>query len=538
MSRASALDNSTPRPCLELIYSSIRIRTLRSFQKHPKLHLVPLGVGGVENRPLSAFPDTTYPSARAVRARPVVTKLRACQVLLTLKQPNLSLVDKGRPKNVPSAEVSNRAKAFMEDLHNGVSEAAAQVRQVLAGSAGKNHGGAGTKKTCRSCKEAGRGVFYHRSNACPYIDGEVPPPVGVSAVRTRGCSGMTAWASDRQPYSLNSDGLVILCGAAVGLALKLKEHASRLRPSNMEPLSTQPDGLRRIVYLQHGHSNRHVIGDAFMNFAQDILRRVLGRGGPVAAPSTVVTFPGAKPQKPHADLRRVGTYSLIVAHHNRSIGFRHLPEPVLLRAGDALLFLAPLCHFGTALQEDASRVSMSHLFLGPGILLYDMRPSAIYVHGCGHDDDDDGDTNDVLITWHPVFKQSGALDVHSPVDDLLADGRGATHANGGSGAALELGSDDNATLELADGGCTSAMLLADGNGASATLASDDGTSASIANGGDANGTLTRASRRKPQPPAALPTSSIGARSRGVCKSSSTQVHSRDVRRSKLLTRIR
>ena len=145
----------------------------------------------------------------------------------------------------------------------------------------------------------------------------------------------------------------------------------------------------------------------------------------------------------YADLRRVDTYSLIVAHHDRSVGFRHLAEPVRLRAGDALLFLAPLCHFGTALQKDASRVSMSHAFLGPGILLYDMRPSKIHVHGCGHDDNTNGDANDVLITWHPVFKQSGALD-DSPeslrttcAGVTLADSRGAALANGGGSAVLK-----------------------------------------------------------------------------------------------------
>ena len=200
----------------------------------------------------------------------------------------------------------------------------------------------------------------------------------------------------------------------------------------------------------------------------------------------------------YADLRRVDTYSLIVAHHDRSVGFRHLAEPVRLRAGDALLFLAPLCHFGTALQKDASRVSMSHAFLGPGILLYDMRPSKIHVHGCGHDDNTNGDANDVLITWHPVFKQSGALD-DSPeslrttcAGVTLADSRGAALANGGGSAVLKLGGGDGATLELADGGCATAMLLADGNGAGVTLVHGGSVSTTPAYGGGANGTLTRA----------------------------------------------
>ena len=189
--------------------------------------------------------------------------------------------------------------------------------------------------------------------------------------------------------------------------MRLKEHASRFRREDLQPLrSTQPDGQRRITYLRHGTS-RPVVGDSFMEFARETFRTIVGSYGPLAAPSTVVTFPGAAQQRPHADLGRAHTYSLILAHDERRIGFKHLTEPVLLRAGDALFFLAPLCHYGEALGVDATRASMSHVFLGSGILHYDLRPSTIVVHGCDHDGEDD-DGCDVLADWQPIFTRINA----------------------------------------------------------------------------------------------------------------------------------
>ena len=129
--------------------------------------------------------------------------MRATNLLPTLTLPNLQLTSKGRPKKVANAEDVERAKSFLEDIRAGINEADAQVKQVLQGGTGNNPGGLGTRrmhtlsyrsshvtlhthactltphllpsrrKTCSSCRIAGRGDLPHRRNRCPYQDTKV-----------------------------------------------------------------------------------------------------------------------------------------------------------------------------------------------------------------------------------------------------------------------------------------------------------------------------------------------------------------------------
>ena len=76
--------------------------------------------------------------------------------------------------------------------------------------------------------------------------------------------------------------------------------------------------------------------------------------------------PGAKEQRPHKD-NDVG-YSIIIAVTERQFHFKHLAQPLTLRAGQFLLFSAALCLWGAGLSKAAPRPSLAvHLFGGTAI---------------------------------------------------------------------------------------------------------------------------------------------------------------------------
>ena len=84
-------------------------------------------------------------------------ELHAAGKLKNLSMPSLEIRNKGRPKDEKnmSAESSRRAKSFMEELKD-FGDPSVAVKEVIAGSSGKNRGGKGIAKSCSLCRRLGK----------------------------------------------------------------------------------------------------------------------------------------------------------------------------------------------------------------------------------------------------------------------------------------------------------------------------------------------------------------------------------------------
>ena len=84
-------------------------------------------------------------------------ELHAAGKLKNLSMPSLEIRNKGRPKDEKnmSVESSKRAKSFMEELKD-FGDPSVAVKEVIAGSSGKNRGGKGIAKSCSLCRRLGK----------------------------------------------------------------------------------------------------------------------------------------------------------------------------------------------------------------------------------------------------------------------------------------------------------------------------------------------------------------------------------------------
>ena len=117
--------------------------------------------------------------------------------------------------------------------------------------------------------------------------------------------------------------------------------------------------------------------------------------------------------------------------HDRTVGFDHMPDPVSLDKGDVLVFLAPLCHWGTGLALEDLRKCMAHAFGGIGLNIDEMKTqSNITVHACLPFEDPDEDDVETLARWAPFFTSAewlAYIQTMSHVDELNFAGNRHCH---------------------------------------------------------------------------------------------------------------
>ena len=149
------------------------------------------------------------------------------------------------------------------------------------------------------------------------------------------------------------------------LLAKLSQKAKGLTWRSLERLAkTQPDGLRRIFKLgANGSLHR-----SCCSFGKEVMAECGVADCPVYKPVLILTRPGAKRQVFHEYANAMDAYSIVIAVTDRRFVFKHLRDPIQLRAGDVLVFKASICHAGAPLDAEARLSVGLHMYCGRGIL--------------------------------------------------------------------------------------------------------------------------------------------------------------------------
>ena len=144
----------------------------------------------------------------------------------------------------------------------------------------------------------------------------------------------------------------------------LRQYASTLHFSSMDPLLSQTDGKRRLheVPLDEGLYN------ILIGMGKEWMYDLLGETCPVYKPTFLGTAPGADDQVAHADLPWPDAYSIVVAVQPRAVHFEHAGRVCLDHSGDVLIFQAALCHNGVGRSISAKGTAFGvHMYAGRGI---------------------------------------------------------------------------------------------------------------------------------------------------------------------------